>query len=797
LHRYRNLRRAAIALLLLVIGVATGLWITLRQSLPVLDGGVKVVGLENPVEITRDAYGVPTITAESRTDLALATGFLHAQDRFFQMDLLRRIAAGELSALIGPATLAIDRRHRLHRFRAAAHSAIDELPPADRALLEAYTQGVNAGLAALDARPFEYLVRRVQPAPWQVEDTLLVNFAMYLDLNDDDASRDASFALLHEALPPALEAFLVPEGTDWDAPLIGPAFETPPIPGPGACDLSQPEAAVAALEHADRVAPFLIEEPMAGSNAWIVGPQRSASGRAIVANDMHLQLGEPNIWYRMRWIVSPRGAADTALDITGVTLPGAPIVVAGSNGAVAWGFTNSYGDWSDLVLLELDPDDASRYRSGDEWHSIDVFEERIDVRGGDPDLLEVRSSEWGPLLDAARHGRLRAVHWLAHEPQAVNLRLVDLEQAGSVDTAVRIAHSVGSPPQNIMIADRDGNIAWTIMGRIPLRVGYDPRVPVSWADGHTGWQGWLASADYPEVRNPPSGLLWTANARTADGAALDRIGRGGYDLGARAKQIRDTLAKLERATPADMLRTQLDDRALLQQQWAGLLVELLSGEHAGNDPRRAELRNVLERWDGRAGTAAAGYRIAREFRRLTQETLLEQMVFGCGTIAEPFEVRRHFQSEGPMWQLVIDRPEHLLPPGYANWEDFLLAMADAAIAQCPEGALADCRWGAINRVDIRHPLARALPFGRYWLSINADALPGGQYMPRVQQGLHGATERFAVSPGDEANGYFHMPGGQSGHPLSPYFRAGHRAWVDGEPLPFLPGPATHALTLDP
>jgi penicillin amidase len=356
---------------------------------------------------------------------------------------------------------------------------------------------------------------------------------------------------------------------------------------------------------------------------------------------------------------------------------------------------------------------------------------------------------------------------------------------------------VGSPPQNIMLADRDGNIAWTIMGRIPLRIGYDPRLPASWADAGTGWQGWLASEDYPLVKNPPAGILWTANARTADGAALERIGRGGYDLGARAQQIRDRLAAIDKASIDDMLSIQLDDRALLQQRWRELLLDALGRSNLDATSRRAKLRAVVAAWDGRAAPDSAGYRLVWEFRRLTRETLLAQIVFGCATQAERFELRRVYQSEGPVWRLVTEKPAHLLPAPYADWDDFLLTMADEAIATCGDEALDQCRWGEINRVEIRHPLARAVAPLTRWLTVQSGPLPGGQYTPRVQQARHGASERFAVSPGDEANGYFHMPGGQSGHPLSHYFRAGHSAWASGERLPFLPGPAEHTLALAP
>jgi penicillin amidase len=289
--------------------------------------------------------------------------------------------------------------------------------------------------------------------------------------------------------------------------------------------------------------------------------------------------------------------------------------------------------------------------------------------------------------------------------------------------------------------------------------------------------------------------LWTANARTGNGNVLDAIGRGGYALGARAQQIRDRLAALERGSIDDMLAIQLDDRALVQQTWRDLLVDVL--RRADNDGRRAQLLDVLERWDGRAATQSVGYRLAREFRRQTRETLLSDIVFGCGTATTPFELRRLYQTEGAVWRLVTERPAHLLPGKFASWDTFLLEMADRAAATCETTDLDACVWGDVNRIEIRHPLARALPLASRWLTVHEGPLPGGQYTPRVQNGLQGASERFAVSPGDEANGYFHMPGGQSGHPLSRFFSAGHDAWVRGERLAFLPGPTEHKLALVP
>ena len=782
----------AIIFAVVAICIASITYFAVRGSLPTLDGTLAIPGLSAEVIVDRDDLGVPTVRGRDRIDVAHATGFLHAQDRFFQMDLMRRVAAGELSGLVGSNAISLDRERRQHRLRVAARARIESLSDRERELLIAYAEGVNAGLLDLSVAPFEYILLRERAQPWRPEDTILVNFAMYFQLNDSDASRDAAYAMLYNGLPAPLREFVLNEGTEWDAPLIGGALPVPAPPEPGVCDLRDRLSRHYVQAHP---APVLPVERLAGSNAWAVGASRSSTSRAIVANDMHLDLSVPNIWYRMRLIVEDD--AGRSLDITGVTLPGAPPIVAGSNGHVAWGFTNSRGDWSDLVDLELNPDDANAYLTPDGYRLFDIDTEVIDVRGAPSVAVDVRSTIWGPVVGSDGSGGLRALRWLAHEPEASNLRIMDLEAAHNVQEAIRIAHTVGSPPQNIMLADSAGNIAWTIMGRIPRRVGYDPRLPAAWTAEGSGWQGWLRSDEYPAVVNPDNGVVWTANARVVNGDALALIGSHGYDLGARAQQIRDRLLNVENATIEDMLSIQLDDRAVLLERWRELLIDILDPTVVANDPRRAELRREVSRWNGRADPETAGYRLVREFRERVSDDLLSGIVSGCGDFPDPVSLERREQSEGPIWRLVNEQPTHLLPPFFDSWSEFFLSAADRTAASCRTTSLEDCTWGDLNRVEITHPLADALPVLSPWLSVHSGSIPGGEHTPRLQTGEHGASERFAVSPGDEANGYFHMPAGQSGHPLSPFYRAGHDAWVEGEPRSFLPGERRHQLTLVP
>ena len=764
-------------------------------SLPILDGEIPVAGLSGPVTIQRDRYGVPTIRGSNRVDVARATGFVHGQDRFFQMDLLRRSTAGELAELFGAAAADFDRRRRRHRLRTVARAVIEQAAPGERALLEAYTEGVNSGLEALSVAPFEYLVLRAEPEPWRAEDIVLGNLAMFIELTDYDASRESGYAALHDGIPAKLGAFIFAQGNRWDAPLVGEAWDVPAIPGPEVCDL---RGATPVQSRFDLQPGVQLDVPAAGSNSWAVAGHRTEAGHAMVANDMHLGLDVPNTWYRVRLVVNGAGAEDLPeLDLTGVTLPGTPLVVAGSNGSIAWGFTNSRGDWSDLVLLQADPNNPETYLTPDGYVPFEEYRETIEIKGSEPEAVTYRWTRWGPVVGSDHRGRLQALRWLAHVPEAVNLRLSELETAASTRDAVALAPGTGIPPQNFVVADTQGSVAWTIMGRIPRRVGYDSSRPASWADGTAGWHGWLAPDEYPRVVDPESGLIWTANSRIVEGGVLTQLGTNGYRLGARAQQIRDALAALDRPEIADMLAIQLDDRALLQQEWRDLLLEAMTADDAAAYPWRGQLRDILERWDGRAGIDSVGYRVIREFRLGVLETVLRGLLSGCGDFDGPIRLAATDQAEGPTWRLVTEQPEHLLPPPYTSWNDLMLRAADAAVATCRTVPLADCTWGTNNQVDIRHPLADALAILRPWLTIHSGPLPGGEHTPLVQSRNFGASERFAVSPGDEANGYFHMPGGQSGHPFSPFFAAGHEAWVDGEALPFLPGPALHRLSLAP
>lgn len=807
----RLLRVLLVLLVLLAVSAGVGLawaWGQLRASLAQLGGERQVAGLKGPVEVARDALGIPTIRGGTREDVARATGFVHAQERFFQMDLARRRAAGELSALVGPRALALDREIRIHRFRPEAERAVALMSAGDRAILDAYSDGVNSGLGALSGSPFEYLVLRQDPLPWRAEDSLLVVLSMFITLQDTDGSYEATLATMSEVLPKEMFEFLAPRGTEWDTPVVGQAFAMAPIPAADVYNLrlrrhgKGHQLPTPNSQLPTRLSLFEDDRDVAvGSNNFAVDARHSDNGAALVANDMHLGIRVPNTWYRasLEWRDPSNGSEPRRL--IGVTLPGVPAMVVGSNTYVAWGFTNTYADWSDIVLLETDPAKPNQYLTPHGWREFERHDEVIEIAGQPAQRDTVLWTMWGPVLGPDFRGRLRAYHWVAHAEDRLAASIAPLERARTIEEAFDAVNGLGAPGQNLVAADRDGRIGWSVYGSIPRRQGFDGRLPAKWGDGTRGWTGWLDSAEYPRIVDPPDGRLWTANARVTDGEALARLGDGSYEIGSRARLIREQLMARDQFTPRDLLAIQLDTRAEFLERWRDLLLRTLSPEAVRGHDRREELRRIVQDdWTGQAAPDSAAYRLTRVFRDVVSERVIAFVLSECYEADRSFDYTTERRRDSAIYRLATEQPYHLLDPQYSSWQEMLVSAVDAAIDQTLEAApgnLRDRVWSERNVTAFRHPLSAGIPFFGRWLDMPRHDLPGDLYTPRMHWGANGASERMIVSPGREAEGIMHMPTGQSGHPLSPFYANSHDAWVRGEPTPFLPGPTVHTLTLKP
>jgi penicillin amidase len=776
------LRRAAfgiaglVVLLVIVALVAIGLFaLRLKRSVPRLDGVVSASELSAPVTIARDANGVPTITGRTRADVAFATGYLHAQERFFQMDQLRRAAAGELGELFGSAGLDIDRHTRLHLFRARARHLVAHMPRAERAMLAAYVAGVNRGLGDLRAPPFEYALLRATPRPWRAQDSLLVVYAMYLDLQGVGPELELNRARAAARVGRGMTDLLYPLGTELDTALDGSVATNPALPPP-----------FKAIPPGRSGTP--VERVVKGSNNWAVGGRLTATGAAMVANDMHLGTRIPNTWYRVRLVVPH------ALDAVGVTLPGVFPIVVGSNGHVAWGFTDAYVDTHDAVIVEPVAGRAGWYRTPHGPRQIVLRHERLcAARCTD---LPVRGTIWGPIVARLPDGREVADRWIAHDADAIRLApMLALEQARSVPQAIAAAHALALPEENFVVGDAEGHIAWTIAGQVPRRFGWAGRDAASWADGSRGWVGYFPPDEVPTIIDPPNARVWTANARVVGGAALRKLGDGGYDDGGRAREIGRRLFAREHFAERDMLAIQLDTTSGRARFWRGVLLRTLARH---DDPRSRAMIVTLMQWNGRADANSVAYRLIRTFRANVIDKAYAAYV-GAPDIKHPKNYALP-SAEQAMRTLLRARPPGLVPPAYASWDAFLdtsLAALNNSIDTAAGGDLRRFGWARWLHADVHHPLAGAIPLLGLLTDPKDQGMPGDGGVPRAQYRGTGASERLVVSPGHETEGLFHMPGGQSGAPFAPYYLAGHRDWVEGRAAPLLPGPTKWTLTLRP
>lgn len=798
----------SILLVLLAAGVAYAL---LRGSLPQTQGTVKLPGLSGDVLVSRDVHGVPTIRASDALDAWRVLGYLEAQDRFPQMDVMRRLAAGDLAALVGPRALPEDRAHARFDLRARAERIYLDAPPAERARLEAYTLGVNEGLEHLSVRPWPYLVLGEQPHSWKPADCVLMIYAMGWMLQDPTDADARARAALRALFPQPVTAFLEAPDTHWAAPMAGQPAQPPPIPGTKAIDFraSVPATPPPASAATASVAKLMLAGAFPGSNSFVVSGYLTQSGHALLANDPHLTLRVPPTWYRARLIYpAPGGTAGRPVQLTGVFLPGLPALVIGTNGHIAWGLTNSGGNWSDLIRVKpvaaASKGAALTYATPAGTAMVGVEHRLLKVRGGASQPLTIRRTIWGPVVGTATKGQLLVSHWSLAQPGGVNLEFMRLDSQKTVAQALTIAARAGIPAQNFLVADAKGHIGWTIAGRIPVRrAGCDYGVPQSWASGHCGWKGWLDPGDYPRIVDPDQGYLATANNRVdARTQAVLALGNGHFADGARAHQIDadlHDLAQRGKISARDLQKVQLDDHARFLKRWHDLLLRVLSPSTVEFHPRRSALRKAVAHWGGKAAVDSVGYRLVRLFRAEVAAAVFAPILERLHSRDPGARLPFADQIEGPLWRLVSSRPRNWLNPEYPTWNALLVHSVDAVIQRLWKSGIgfADATWGARNTVRIDQPFATALgPFG-HWLDMPATPLPGDTHMPRVQAPHFGASMRMIVSPQPGAPGLFELPGGESGHPLSPWYRDEFRTWAEGAPAPLAPGKTRKRLRFTP
>ncbi len=814
----RILLWTAIGLLALLAAAAGAGLVWLRSAalaaLPQLDGSVHLAGLSAPVIVRRDGHGVPHIDAENQDDLFLAQGYVTAQDRLWQMDIFRRNANGELAQIMGPALVKHDETQRVFEIRRTAERIYKNLPAAERARLDDYARGVNLYIAQCersDTLPVEFKLLMYRPQPWRGVDSVCVGL-MEVQVLDTEAvtklTRGRVAAKLHN---PKLEADLYPVGSWRDHPPTGteaePDAAQPPEPAaPGgedrnsgtraATDGAQPPAAWAALEGA-RALLSLLGEPTcngcaAGSNEWVVAGSHTASGKPLLANDMHLSLTVPNVWYMA-------GLRAQGFHAAGVTLPGVPYVVAGHNQHVAWGFTALMGDVQDLYIEKLDG--KGDYRAADgSWKPLAVDHEGIAVRGSREVKLNVELTDHGPLVNPLLSGKNPAIalKWTLYDPALNDIPLYAMDAASNWKEFSAALAAWCWPTQNVVYADDQGHIAYHAVGRVPVRPGGLMSVPIAGA-GHE-WDGYIPFDDMPHALDPPSGFLATANSRVTTAKSPYPLTLDWIDP-YRIERIYKLLDGRNVLTPKDMLAAQTDIYSALDQEFAqrfAYAIDRTPGPNGYGDARLREAAKLMRSWDGRLTTDSAAASLETQARAALWPLILKPKLgklwtdyhWGEANFAEE-EIMMH---AGPEW----------LPPSYKDWNALL---AEAVRKGMENGhAPSDLsRWvyGSWHVVDLEHPLARFLPLIGRIAGTGPQPLSGDHVTVKQVGRAFGPSQRFTMDWSDIDGSTENIVLGESGNPLSPYFRDQWHAWYGGTtfPLPFTPAAvaaaARHTLRLMP
>jgi len=779
-----------LALILLAAGLR--LLCRLRASLPSPARQQPLQQLQFPVMVTFDRLGTPTIQARTRRDAFCALGYLTARDRLFQMDMLRRFVAGRLAEVLGRGALDTDMTQRSFGFRRVAQDVIARLSDDQRAALQAYVEGVNAFIQQMRVPPPEFLGLEYRPEPWSIADSILIMLYIFQELTGECESSKRMRSVMVKTLPPEVVAFLTPDQSEYDCVLIGgSASHRPATPIPS-------QALNLLCRYADkhrRLVGRIVQEPRGtpGSNGWVVGSSRTADGRAILANDIHLPLTVPNIWYR--------GTLQyDGLEVSGVILPGLPAVILGSNTHVAWGFTNITGDFLDLVELEIHPERPDEYNTLDGWKRLEVVTEEIRVKGELSVTIDIKTTIWGPVSRHALMGQPVAVRWIALDPQAINISLIDIDKATGIDEALRIMQCFRGPPLNVMLADDQGRIGWTYCGKLPAHSNADSFASITWSNAGTGAQGTILPQELPVLLDPPDGLLATANNRTV-GTGYPHVIGYNFANPYRAHRIVQQLQNAHDLTEAVLFALQLDTAGAFYAFYYSLAIATCK-THATGDPLLTDAVAAINAWDGKAEPESVGFGLLLRFRELLAERVIGTYLTICKAADSNF-VYNWNNLETPLRALLSAKIPETLPnvKTCLDWDTLIRETLRESTKQLRNEyrvqTLTGLTWGRMQRTAIQHSLSQSIPWARRMLDMPQDALPGALHCLRMAQPMFGASVRLVVSPGKRCDGILHMPGGQSGHPLSRHYRDQHSCWLKGQPLPFLPGPAVRTLVLIP
>lgn len=780
----------------ILIGAVADAWWIAHRALPQLDGTAEVPGLTSQVRVDRDAWGVPHITAGSLEDMAMAQGYVTAQDRLWQMDVLRRVGEGEISEVVGagPGDLALssDRLFRTYGIKQDAERDAAALDPDSRPLFEAYARGVNAFIAAHQNRlPWEFVALGYKPRPWTPADSLAIVGYMCRTLSNT-WPQEIDRAWVTQKVGPDRAAQLFSQDSPDDRIIVGGATPSsapesaPPHPSaptmtsdalssPSIMASATPANPPASRAEAEAFA-FVAgsdennEDVRAGtgSNNWVVSGAHTATGKPILANDPHLELSMPDIWYAVH-LTAP------GWNLAGVTLPGEPLVVIGHNDRIAWGFTNDGADVQDLYIETFDTANPENYRANGQWLKADVRTEQIKIRGESAQQLDVITTRHGPVVQ--RDGNTGyALQWTALQPGGLGNSYLLMGRAQNWQQFKDALRNVAGPAQNAVYADVGGNIGFIVAARIPLRKKGDGSVPVPGDTDDYGWAGYIPFDELPQVFNPPGGIIATANARVV-GPGYPHYITDRWAAPWRAERIYDLLAAKNNLTPADMNAFQNDVLSIPNQRLAAALVQA-SRAALPQDTRTRDLLARLPSWDGRADATS----VEDPFVLATREAFLNNVL--SSYLGDDTD-RYSWRSACFVDWLLRERPANWLPQGYRNYDELLIHSADDAVGHLAAAThnSDSSAWnlGALNALTIYHPLGR-ISILRDLFSIGPLPQSGDVFTVKAMTRTHGPSMRFVADLSDWDNSLLEITAGESGQYLSPNYKDEFPEWYAGRPI---------------
>jgi len=814
-------------LLLLALTILGWLYSVARSALPQLDGKLQAPGLTAPVTVLRDAHGIPTIDAANVDDLFFSQGYVTAQDRLFQMDGMRRYAAGELAEVIGPGILEHDRQQRILGMRLAAQKTIETISADERVHLEAYARGVNSFIEShREHLPIEFRILRYSPKPWTFEDSALIGAYMVQELSTTPRQalvREKILAKLGPELtadlyvnsswrdrrPTVARPTLVQDtddDDDWDSDssVAKLALEHNPEPVRNKIlpQLEQLDAGPRWLQQ--QVADFFDDRPLVlGSNNWVVSGAHTVTGKPLLSNDMHLGHQMPNLWYEAHLRCGSPACGN--LDVAGVTLPGYPYVIVGHNQHIAWGFTNIGPTVEDVYVETFN--DSGQYLTPDGWKSPEQRHEVIHVKGQPDVTLDVSVTRHGPIITELVPGETRklALRWTLYD--GIRNPFFAVNSAQNWEQFVRGFSEFDAPGQNVVYADVDGNIGYHATGKIPIRASGDGSLPENGSDDAHEWTGYIPFDKLPSVFNPPSGIIATANSRISPDKYPYSISSQ-WEAPWRAARIYKVLESGKKFSAADMLALQTDIYSDLDRIFAEKFVYAV--DHALKPSARTKAAaEVLRQWDGRMSADSPAPTIAVRGREELSRLLLESMLGSAP--ADPVQDKSTFSWKSYHWMMatvwlesvVQHQPKRWLPDTYPNYDELLTAAVESAvIAPDAPADLNSWKWGSFNPVDIEHPILGRIPVLRRWTGPGLREQSGSGLTVKAVSRTHGPSERMTMDLGDLDHSTLNLVTGEAGNFLSPYYMDQWQAWYENSTLawpfsqPAVRKASVHQLVMD-